>query len=74
MGSLDSASTRADTAQVRIERTSDGWNILEEFHWGTVHVAHYDDWHRVERLVRILAIDAMHHETCGTRAAARRQG
>jgi hypothetical protein len=32
-----------------IEQSTVGWDVREELDARTIHVEHYDDWHRVER-------------------------
>ena len=50
-----------------IEPTCNGWNVREELDRTVVHTEHHDDWHRVERAVRLLELQVIRH---GIAAAA----
>ena len=42
-----------------VEKTATGWNVQEEVDSSIVHVEHHDDWHRVERAVWRMEIQAL---------------
>ena len=44
------------TRRYSIVTTDDGWEVLEERDSQLVRQAHYQDWHRVERAKRSIAI------------------
>ena len=41
-----------------IEQSNIGWDVREELDATTIHVEHYDDWHRVERAMDRLEREA----------------
>ena len=46
-----------NSVQVNVTRDLTGWEVREERSTGDVRVAHYSDWHRVERALRTIEFD-----------------
>ena len=44
------------SGQVNVTRDLTGWEVREERSAGDVRVAHYSDWHRVERALRTIEL------------------
>jgi len=47
--------------RLAVEEAAVGWEIQERCDSTIVHVEHHDDWHRVERAVQILEMEAFRH-------------
>jgi hypothetical protein len=41
-----------------VESTACGWDLQEECDGTVVHVEHHHDWHRIERAMRLLELEA----------------
>jgi hypothetical protein len=52
-------SAHGHVIQLWVQITGSGWDIEEELDSEVVHVEHHDDWHRVERAVRLLEMKAL---------------
>ncbi|HVZ20415.1 MAG TPA: hypothetical protein VG871_05100 [Vicinamibacterales bacterium] len=47
--------------RLAVEETSTGWDVREELDTRLVHIQHFDDWHRVERSMKLLELDVIRH-------------
>jgi hypothetical protein len=47
--------------RLAIEERANGWDVQEECDSALVHVEHYDDWHRVERAMRLREREVRRH-------------
>ena len=50
--------TDGHVIRLAVEQTAKGWDVEEQRDSTTVHVEHHDDWHRVERALRRLEMEA----------------
>jgi hypothetical protein len=57
---------------VNVTRDPNGWEVRHEGSTGEVRVAHYTDWHRVERALRSIEVDRMSAPTRDGDAISRR--
>ena len=48
--------------RLAVEQAAIGWDVQERRDSTIVHVEHHDDWHRVERAVRLLELAALRHD------------
>ena len=53
--------THGHVVRLTVEERAGGWDVQEESDSAVVHVKHYDDWHRVERAMRLLEMEARRH-------------
>jgi hypothetical protein len=56
--------------RLAVEQAAIGWDVQERRDSIIVHVEHHDDWHRVERAVRLLELKALRDDA--SRADRRR--
>ncbi len=50
---------RGHTYRLLVTQAIAGWDIKEEQDSVVVHVGHHDDWHRVERALRVFELKAL---------------
>ena len=53
--------TQGHVVRLAVEERAGGWDVQEESDSAIVHVKHYDDWHRVERAMRLLEMQVRRH-------------
>ena len=53
--------THGHVIRLVVEETAFGWDVQERCDAAVVHVEHHDDWHHVERAMRLLEREARHH-------------
>lgn len=53
--------THGHTVRLFVEEGANGWDVREECDSAVVHVEHYNDWHRVERAMQLLEMEARRH-------------
>ena len=46
-----------------VQQSTTGWDVQEALDSAVVHVEHHDDWHRVERAIRLLEREARRHDS-----------
>jgi hypothetical protein len=47
--------------RLTVEQATIGWDVRQRCDSTIVHVEHHDDWHRVERAVKLLELTALRH-------------
>ena len=50
--------TDGHVIRLAVEQTAKGWIVEEQRDSAIVHVEHHDDWHRVERAMKRLEMEA----------------
>jgi hypothetical protein len=58
--------------RLTVEEADIGWDVRQRCDSTIVHVEHHNDWHRVERAVKLLELTALRHDVArfGHRRAA----
>ena len=69
---VDHETSLNTTKPVNVTRDPNGWEVRHEGSTGEVRVAHYTDWHRVERALRSIEVDRMSAPSHDADASARR--
>ncbi len=54
--------THGHVVRLAVEEKRYGWDVREECDTRLVHVEHHDDWHRIERAMRLLEMEARRHD------------
>jgi hypothetical protein len=58
--------TEGHVIRLAVEQTANGWDVEEQCDSSVVHVEHHDDWHRVERAMWLLEMEAHRHGAAHT--------
>jgi hypothetical protein len=53
--------THGHMFRLAVEEKASGWDVQERYDSALVHVEHHDDWHRVERAMWLLEMEAFRH-------------
>lgn len=48
--------------RLSVEEAASGWDVREQRDSVVVHVEHHSDWHRTERAMRLLEMEALRHD------------
>jgi hypothetical protein len=59
--------TAGHVIRLAVEQTAKGWIVEEQRDSAIVHVEHHDDWHRVERAMKRLEMEARRRGARGAR-------